>query len=68
MAVTNSSAAMDLVTPTQVSMRLALSRESPVSSSFTLQTRRIPVEQSLVTKRVPEMLNAVVGIPLLEQG
>jgi hypothetical protein len=40
MAVTNSSAAMDVLTPTQVSVRLALSRKRPVSSFFTLQNKK----------------------------
>jgi hypothetical protein len=40
MALANSPAAMVVVTPTLVSMRLSLSRERPVSSAFTLQNKK----------------------------
>ncbi len=40
MAVANSSAVMGMVTSTKVSVRLSLSRERPVSSSFTLQNKK----------------------------
>ncbi len=43
MALANSSAAMVMVTPTKVSVRLSLSRERPISSTFTLQNKKITV-------------------------
>jgi hypothetical protein len=66
-AVANSLAAIVMVTPTKVSVRLSLSRERPIRSPSRSRTRRNPQEQSLVTSWVPEMLNAVVGEPLHEK-
>jgi hypothetical protein len=40
MAVANSSLAMVLMTPTQVSLRLSLSVERPVTFYFTLQNKK----------------------------
>jgi hypothetical protein len=40
MVVANSLAAMVVLTPALVSMRLSLSRERPVSSSVTLQNKK----------------------------